>query len=110
MIEAQCWLEIRSQQRRAEAEWRQRLAAALYHHRPAEAARACRRLRRLLGRAADHDPDLELAHHWLEEQEELAEKHRKEVRRSSLKLLLTAAPLVLATFLTGLLGIVLMSS
>ncbi len=89
-----------------EVEARRRLAAALDAGSRREVLRHGRELARILGVAGGADGDLTVARGWLEEREEL----RSRRRQVSLKLALTGAPLILATLLTGLLGVVMLFS
>lgn len=91
---------------RREAELRHLLVEAMYHGRVRDAAWRERQLRFFLGERAAGDPDLEIAHRWLEEQAERDDERLVESRRSWLKLLLTGLPLLLATLLTLLLAAV----
>lgn len=87
----------------AEIEARQRLAAAVYAGQRREVTRQGRELIGILGTDAGDDQDLALARSWLLEEQELRSRQRS-------KLFLTGAPLVLATLLTGLLGVVMLFS
>jgi hypothetical protein len=89
---------------RREAELRHLLVEAIYHDRVRDAAWREHQLRHHLGERAAGDPDLEIAHRWLEEQAELDDERSAESRRTWLKLLLTGLPLLLATLLTLLLA------
>ena len=104
------WLAVRSGHARREDETRRRLAQALYddHRREIELWGA--QLQRLLGPEQANDPDLELSRTWLREESEKQALRRQEARRTSLKLLLTGAPLIFATLLTGLLAAVMLFS
>lgn len=92
---------------RREAELRHLLVEAIYHDRVRDAAWREHQLRFFLGERAAGDPDLEIAHRWLEEQAERDEERLEESRRTWLKLVVTGLPLLLATLLTLLLAAVL---
>ena len=78
------------------------LAVTVLVHRR-EVTRQGHELIGILGADAGDDQDLALARSWLLEQDELRSRQRS-------KLFLTGAPLVLATLLTGLLGVVMLFS
>ncbi len=89
-----------------EVEARQQLASALHAGREPEVLQHGRELSRLLGEDAGVDQDLTIARGWLEDQA----RRREASREVSLKLILTGAPLIFATLLTGLLGVVMLLS
>jgi hypothetical protein len=93
---ARTWLQSLERDRAAAATARRRLSAALYGRRRGQVQRQAERLAVLLGVRAGDDPDLRLARDWLAERHAVARRH-------SAALVLTAAPLLLATLLTGLL-------
>jgi hypothetical protein len=96
MLHAACnWLQG-PERDRAAATARQRLSAGLHGRRRGQAERQALRLAGLLGVGAVDDPDLRLARDWLAERHAVARRH-------SAALVVTAAPLLLATLLTGLL-------
>lgn len=92
---------------RREGEIRDRLCEALYRAHRRDVDVWLPELERVLGSGADRDPDVRVIRGWLEEQAEVDRRRRERARRVSLKLLLTGAPLVFATLLTGLLTTVL---
>ena len=96
--------------RDAEGEARDLLAAALYHGRRREVELYSRELSRLLGGRIVGDEYLAVARVWLREQAELRSIPPRETRSISRILVLTGAPVLLATFLTGLLGVVMLFS
>lgn len=100
------WLAGREARRREIEELRAALHQAIYEGRRPQVERGARRLEELLGSDAGGDAALAVAETWLAEQRLVAERRRQEKRRTSLKLLLTGAPLVLATLLCGLLLVV----
>ncbi len=93
-----------------EVEARQQLTSALHAGREQEVLQHGRELSRLLGEDADTDQDLTVARGWLEDQQEERSRRREASQKVSLKLILTGAPLILATLLTGLLGVVMLLS
>jgi hypothetical protein len=94
----------------AEPTLRDLLLAALYTCRRRDVETYSSELSRLLGERAAADDDLAIARGWLEEQDDLVSRQRAEALKVSLKLVLTGAPLVLATLLAGLLCVVMLLS
>lgn len=105
---ARRWLEIRSRAARRRSEARRRLAAAIYAERRRDVELWGTELRHALGTEGDGDPDLDLARHWLEEHDKRETRRRQEARKVTLKLLVTGAPLIFATLLSGLLAVVML--
>lgn len=103
---ARRWLTGRSQR---ESELRHRLTRAMYLGNVREAAWREQQLRHFLAERAAADGDLEIARRWLAEQADAEEVRRDGVKRSRLKLLLTALPVVFALGLILLLMWVLVS-
>ncbi len=94
----------------AEPALRDLLLAALYACRRRDVETYTRELSRLLGERAATDDDLAIARGWLEKPDDLVSRQRAEARKASLKVVLTGAPLALATLLSGLLGVVMLFS
>lgn len=102
------WDDQRHAERRdREAELRHGLIEAVYLGRERDAAWRHQQLGFFLGNRAESDGDWQVARNWLREQAGLMEQRRAESKRSQLKILFTALPLVLATLLTTLLVVVL---
>ena len=99
-----------SSPRDAEGEARDLLAAALYHGRRREVELYSQELSRLLGGRVGGDEYLAVAHGWLRDQAEIQTLEQTETKKTSLILVLTGAPILLATLLTGLLGVVMLFS
>ncbi len=103
---AESWLRRRESDRDAVTTTRRQLSAALYRRRRHDVERLSDRLASLLGDRAGEDADLAVARGWLAECRRRQRRRRAKVRRSSLALVVTGAPVVLATLLSGLLLVV----
>lgn len=107
---ADLWLQVRSRRQRAADEARRRLRQALLEDLHPEVEIWGAQLRRILGPEAVRDADLNLARTWLEREKNEQALRQEEKRRTSIKLILTGAPLIVATMLTGLLAAVMLFS